>query len=418
MQCSRKADYAKMVLFRADGLTPSQIAQKLNCSSKRVSRWLARFRKKGIKSLGIAFTDENEPEIESTRKTTKHKTSSRITMRRIAEKANVSTMTVSRVFNNHPHVRSQLRVRILKIAKEAGYRPDPELSKLMLHLRKQKESRFQGIICSLEAQQWGAEDDDYFRPLVTGAKEQAEALGFGWQTSSLEEFLNNPKHFSRMWYNRGVEGILLPPASYQTRDQALPLHSYWDRFSVVAATYSIPYPTFHRVVPNHFKNINLVCQKLTEQGYQRIGLVIPESLDQRGHHHFSGGFAAFHLSTSKAMIPPFLYDKIGDASKLRRWLELKKPDALIVSSGKIAQNIIQQLKSFKSARTAIAAIALPGKGAGIDELPKEIGAKSIELIASMIVHRNTGLPTHPTVLMIEGIWNNKPAILSPSFRER
>lgn len=49
---------------------------------------------------------------------------SNLTLEDIAEKAGVSRSTVSRVVNDHPHVRPEVRQRVWRVIKETGYHPN------------------------------------------------------------------------------------------------------------------------------------------------------------------------------------------------------------------------------------------------------------------------------------------------------
>jgi LacI family transcriptional regulator len=50
---------------------------------------------------------------------------SKLTLEQIAKIAGVSRSTVSRVINDHPNVKSEVRERVLKVVAETGYHPDP-----------------------------------------------------------------------------------------------------------------------------------------------------------------------------------------------------------------------------------------------------------------------------------------------------
>lgn len=47
-----------------------------------------------------------------------------ITLRQVAQLAGVSLATASRVVNNRPGVRPELRERVLKVIREQGYQPN------------------------------------------------------------------------------------------------------------------------------------------------------------------------------------------------------------------------------------------------------------------------------------------------------
>lgn len=57
------------------------------------------------------------------------------TLRDIAKRAGVSAMTVSRALGRRAGIASATRDRIVKIAVKLGDRPDPEIAKLVHHVR-------------------------------------------------------------------------------------------------------------------------------------------------------------------------------------------------------------------------------------------------------------------------------------------
>ncbi len=405
----RTATRARIILCRATGLSQEETARKLSCSSKRVSRWTVRFRKDRLKALERTSRETETGRLPPREDAPSYETTpGQATVRSVASIAKVSPMTVSRVFHNHPHVREETRNRVLQAAKECGYTSDPELTKLMHHLRKRRIRRIRGIICSLESRSWVPDGGRYFKTLLAGAKSGAEMLGYAWDSFVLEEVLANPANFTRVCYHRGIEGIFIAPAPHTLQNSRLPPNADWGQFSILAATYSIPSPNFHRVVPNHFKNITLLCESLFELGYRRIGLAIPENLDKILFRHISGGYHAFHHDKQLSGMPvPFLYSTSRVAENLQGWFRREKPDAIIASSGMNGLKIAEELKLKIPGPVAIAALALPeGLTAGIDELPEQIGRIAAERLANLMMMRQTGLPSLPTVIMVDGLWRH------------
>jgi LacI family transcriptional regulator len=48
-----------------------------------------------------------------------------LTLKEIAELAGVSRSTASRVLNNHPGVRPEVRARVMQVIREQAFQPDP-----------------------------------------------------------------------------------------------------------------------------------------------------------------------------------------------------------------------------------------------------------------------------------------------------
>lgn len=325
------------------------------------------------------------------------------TLRTLAQAAGVSVTTVSLALRNRPNVGSETRKRIQQLAREMGYRPDPEVAKLMSHLGQRRPDRFRGSICALASSVWSEPGHPYWSQLlVTGARKRAIELGFSWETLPLEELQKRPKAMSRVLSTRGVEGILLPPA---VSNCVLPDENVWDLFSVVAASHSILAPDFRRVVPNHYQNIWTICRELNALGCRRMGFQTSVSQDVRTQHQHSAGLTAFQRTNGLSIIPPLVISKYSPEA-IQAWVQEENLDAIIVESPYAAERISQDLAMPIPGPVAIACTTClsTGQWAGIDDLPGFVGASAIDQLSGMIQRRETGIPEHQSVTTIAGVW--------------
>lgn len=419
----RLAERARIILCRASGLTRAQTSQCLGCQPKTVTHWTRRFNTSGLPGLDDQpgrgrkkkpLEDSAISPHDASRRDTDYQASP-VNMLMVSRKAGVSPMTVSRVLSNHPNVRGELRNRVMQAAADCGYQPDPELRKLMIHLRKRKAQSRHNKICSLVAEAWkNARASSYFSSLANGARARVASLGFTWETFPLESFLENSSRSADILYHRGVEGILLLPAPVPLYEDFYPSESCWERFSVVIATSAAISMPLRRVMPDYFRNMKLICTRLANQGYERIGLALPEDFDRRTFGNYTGAFSAFHLSENKEIVPPCLYGNKNlfedplSIRQIRRWYQHYKPQVIIIDSNTVANEFRDLLKDLSpSGKLPLAAVTLLDKNstvAGIDEQPGGIGAIAAETLGSMIVHNEKGLPSLPTASMIEGVW--------------
>jgi LacI family transcriptional regulator len=90
----------------------------------------------------------------------------RVTIGRVAERARVSKMTVSRVINNRPGVAPRLRARVQRVIDALGYVPSARARSLA-----RGRSNVIGLILPDIVSEWTT-------PLLLGVGEAAEALGF------------------------------------------------------------------------------------------------------------------------------------------------------------------------------------------------------------------------------------------------
>lgn len=416
---SRERMRAGIVLLRAEGLSQTETAGKCRCSVSCVARWSRRFLERGVEGLLNSKSPEEGPsaveETDEIEEGAEKGSDNVATLRSVAREAGVSLATVSRVLNNLPKVSERVRSDVLEAMERLGYRRDPELKKLMIHLRRNYRNRFRGSICSLQAESWEQyTTSGYFCSLVEGARQKAEDLGFIWEVYSLEAFLERPNAALNRLYNRGVQGILFTPVPLELapRFQATFEAYDWGRFSVVVATHSLLMNMFRRVVPNHFQNVNKICDSLVELGYTRLGMVISQSLDAATQYQYSAAFVAFHIRRGWPMIPVFRFGEgIREAEVMlrsdavRRWFKNEKPDAIVINGGGMIEPLAKNLELKLPGPVAIAATAfLTRSAAGIDQVPERVGAIAVEQLGNMIIHSEKGPAVFPTVTQVDGEW--------------
>ncbi len=325
-------------------------------------------------------------------------------MRRIAELAGVSPMTVSRALGNRRRIADETRRKIHAIAEKIGYRPDPELSKLMHHLRGRKLPSFQSLICGVTTRAASAKEP-YSEAVTGGARTQAERRGYGFMLLRVASDASDWSGAQRILRSRGVQGVLLLP---QQQPVDLTRLLDWTEFSVVAATSSAIAPAVHRATPQHFGNALLLCRNLAARGYRRIGLVIGRDHDVRVDHLFSAAVTWHGLNEAAEFVPPLIFDR--DASLvLPDWFKQQQPDVIVASEEAVVRDYGRILKLRVPGPVAFATTSVgPESGrsslivGGIDELPAEIGAAAVDLLVSMIERRVRGLPVSPASTLLAG----------------
>lgn len=327
----------------------------------------------------------------------------RVTLRTIAASAGVSAMTVSLALRNNPRIPVATRNEIQRLADKLGYCPDPQVAKLMHHLRLGRQPGFQASLAALTTVQEGSETA-YVAAIIRAAKKRAEDLGYGFTLFRVQDPPVEQPALQRMLRSRGVEGIVLLPV-VTPRDFS-PLLD-WKDFAVVSTTYGVLAPQFHRVVPHQFGNALEICGQLARLGYRRIGLVLPEEQDVRVHHGFSAAVTWQSTIGGTEFLRPYIHaGAFPPEDELHDWYDRERPDVIISAGDKQCEMIAKQLDlrvpgavGFVSANKADRSVF-----AGIDELPEEIGAAAIEQLAASVQRGEIGKPSVPKVTMIDGVW--------------
>jgi DNA-binding LacI/PurR family transcriptional regulator len=327
------------------------------------------------------------------------------TVRQIAALAGVSLMTVSRALRNQPRVAEATRRKILKIAERVGYRPDPEIAKLMHHLRRKVRPQFQSVIGGLT--NWPTTGRPaYFQALLAGAERQARERGYGFREMRLSEEARSGERLQRMLRGQGVQGVMLLPQSPPTDLGAL---LDWSKFSVAAASLSVLGPEVNRVAPHHFDNTVRLCREVAKLGYRRIGLVIDAEQDVRAKRGFSAALLSFGRDEAAEAVAPLVWE--GELARaLVPWFERERPDAVVTTSEVRVRECARILKLKIPGRIGFASTSVAARKAGeaeiagIDEMPEEIGAIAVDLLASMIERRVRGLPVSAAATLLAGRW--------------
>ena len=314
-------------------------------------------------------------------------------------------MTVSLALRNHPSISAATRARVKKIAGDQGYRPDPDVARLMLHLRTRRARQTHSSVCALRMRPppITAQGYDYGQQAVEGVRRGAEALGFGFEEMFIDEPGLTPKRLQRILASRGVEGVVLLP---MVRPVKLGRLLDWKGFSVVAATSSVLTPRVHTAIPDQFTNTLRLCERLDAEGCERLGLATHGDHDVRVKHRVAAALGWHREHRGRAAIPTLMIDR-GDLSgaALVAWVERHELQAIASDSEFDVELIAMALPAAlrRKVRFLSTSVHPPlARYAGIDEKPEEVGIVAAETLAAMIQRGERGLPASPRTIMIAG----------------
>lgn len=323
----------------------------------------------------------------------------RVTLSDVASALGISAMTVSRAMRGRPGVAPELRERIRAEAERLGYRPDPEIGRLMTHLRHGGRHGLHANLCAIT--DFSAEDEPrYCARLHRHAAEHSRELGFEFSVIRVARSPGGWAAALRTIKARGVEGVLLLPMISATALGA----TEWDEFSVVSATSSVTAPRFHEVAPNHAANARLLIEHLADQGHLRIGYVGLAAHARRTREALPSALA-WHHARHQVRCAPLLYEP-EQHPDIATWARSERPDVVLVGRP-------PDLPRFRAALERAGqpvAWALANSRAffdhapGLDERDDLIGAAAIDTLSSLVIRGERGVPRVPTSVSITGQW--------------
>jgi LacI family transcriptional regulator len=122
-------------------------------------------------------------------------------MKEIARKLGISTSTVSRAFSKPEMVRPELRERILKMAKELNYRPNP-IARAMVR----GQSDFIGLVVPDIT-------NPFFPAIVRGAEDEARKHGLNLIVCNSDGHVAKEKRYLHSLYDLTVAGVIVAGAA-------------------------------------------------------------------------------------------------------------------------------------------------------------------------------------------------------------
>lgn len=326
----------------------------------------------------------------------------RTTLRDIAEAVGVHHTTVSLVLRNHPRIPKLTREKVLKAAKELGYRPDPLLKALNAYRTTQRPPHYQATIGWID--NWPRRNQLRTKvPLLEsliGAETRARELGF-----ALEEiWLNEPgltrEKLHRVLTTKNIDILLFPPQQFS----GLPRIDF-EKFFSIAIGYSIQPAIIHVVSSNHFHFMKLAMQNLWDLGYRRIGLILPAFVDARMENACHDSIClAQHLWPGLSFVPSFRDDNIREYP-LATWLKTNEPDA-VLSLYKVAREI-EKLGYRIPQDIGFAGIDLPQDEkilSGIHQNNELLGRVAVDLAVGMYHRNERGVPEFSMATLVDGVW--------------
>ncbi|RRJ97374.1 LacI family transcriptional regulator [Opitutaceae bacterium TAV4] len=352
------------------------------------------------------------------------------TMQMIADQAGVSLMTVSRALKNNPRLPLSTRERIQKIATELGYRPNPLVSALMAQIRNARAPKVWPTIAFLTAHpdEVYTHAHTYNAQIHSGAVERAAMLGYKLERFSLAEPGMTGARMRGMLHARGIPGVILPPLP-----DPIPAIAFdWSQFACATVGYSYTTPALHRAANDQFNTIRMAVRRLTELGYQRIGLAIRHEDDQRVENKWAGGFLSFHpYLPARRRLPVFLWHYTQNRPQTRththageegwedwegsgeqptgfgNWFARHRPDAIISLQPLMIRAWLTSLATRVPDDVALVSLNLQSNQSGfsgIDQNNALLGAAAVELVVEQIHHNEHGVPARAKTVMIMGDW--------------
>ncbi|WP_438481322.1 LacI family DNA-binding transcriptional regulator [Oleiharenicola lentus] len=328
----------------------------------------------------------------------------RCTLTSIALAARVSVSTVSYVFRRDPKISAETASRILKIADELGYRPNPSVSNLMAHIRSGRTVKTRDTIAFVWIESKRSQENEvYNQQCLKGARQRAVELGFNLDEFHLTAPGMTASRLSNILRARGITGIIF---SSSENEYGVNLDMNWGAHSMAIIGNACWNPELHRAGHYHYMGMRRIMLELKMRGYKRPMAMFSRAINERANRSPEAAFIAFHPSEtqSRRLLFPTSENSLGTMARLVR---KHRPDSVILTyafEAKAAEALLKR--------------SAPGIGVVCTQLDEahpdmtgivpdhaQVAANAMDLVQGQLYRNERGVPQNPKELLFEGRWN-------------
>lgn len=330
-----------------------------------------------------------------------------VSLRDIAARTGVTIMSVSRALRGSPQVSAAKREEILRVARELGYRPDPQVSRLMALMRANKTRRADTVLALINTRHERGIHlrEPHLNALYQSAAQRADTLGYKLEEFWLADPDLSPRRQQSILIARGIEGLLLFP--FERGQRSVPLEL--SRFAVTGVGRSHDSVPCDRATPNHFAAVKIALEHLAALGFTRLGLALFDGTNERTDRRYSAAYCDFVQCQAPEARIPLLECLAWDAAAFRAWFDQHRPQVVLTHGEHIREFAALDLSLHAPRDFGYVNLNHMGKtepSSGIDQNYGLVGAAAVDLLVGQLNHQDRGLPPFPRSVTIHGFWRD------------
>lgn len=326
-----------------------------------------------------------------------------VTLLEIARQLGVSKTAVSLALRGKPGLSDETKQRIVTLAKELGYAPNPLSAELMAIVRDKRQVIGGQTIAFINTFMEPSlmRRIEGFTEFVTGATLRAERYGYKVEVFEARAPGMTGGRLAGILKARGIRGVLVGPRWGQEPEIDFP----WERFSVVLVGEPEYGSNLHRVCNHHIHACSMALRQLAAKGYRNIGVALAAMHERTyGYDYLLGVDQFIHQSDSGVKVTPWLYETWSD-DEGEAWVNKHGFDAGVGLSSDSA-NLFLRMRTREGDRLGYANLsALDSQPySGISQHTEDIGAAAMDMLRSLLLGGERGTSPRPQILLIEGEW--------------
>jgi DNA-binding LacI/PurR family transcriptional regulator len=324
-------------------------------------------------------------------------------MRTIAEQLGVTKTTVSLALRDHPSISKKTRERVVRLAHELNYRPDP-------------------AIAAIAAQRWSGESPQRHRVIaflchhmadrkmiqssyLPGARRRAEELGYRLEAFYVDDY-PSAEAVTRVLYNRGIRGVIVPPIQNPDSRRALKLD--WSKFTSVCCGIGRVRPPLHTVATDTFLTNRLVWEAVAQAGFKRIGAAhyIHQPAADEDWQRIGATQASIRLlGLEEAARIPVHPAQVGGEEALYAWYKRYQPEVIVGFNHSVGEMLERRGVSIPKDVQFVCTITPENtRWSGIIRPNTKIATASVDVLQTELRQNHWGIPPVPSLTLIQPEW--------------
>jgi LacI family transcriptional regulator len=327
------------------------------------------------------------------------------TIREIAKTAGVSRTTVWGALRGDQRVADGTKDRILRLAKEMGYRPNPAFQQMCRQIRQKRKVEYQSTIALINHfdHPHPEKHDPFHRRFLEGTHEEAKRQGFRVDHFWTKQPDLSGQRLSDIMRARGIEGLIVAAGNvFESLDLV------WDRFATIAVGFTLENPRLNRVDADYQQAMRLCIGNLMELGHRRIGLVLRSEYETWRRYNLSVPYYWYQATCTPRDHPPVLVVDQTMKSDFLRWMKTHKFDGLITNHfatidwcQEAGIRVPEDLGVALSTPTPIQRFS---DISGIDYHPSQMAAAAVNVLVAQMHRNELGYPRTPKIVTTRVSW--------------
>ena len=181
-----------------------------------------------------------------------------VTMRDVAQKAEVSIKTVSRVVNNQGEISEATRQKVTAAINELGYRP----SRIARAMVTQRSHTIGFVIPDIS--------NPFFSEVARGIQDTAQKHGYNVFLCNIDEDATEHLQILYSLADQGVDGLIVFSSLVSEKD----LHHFAATFRpIVAVNRLTTHPDISQILVDNYRGVHLATEHLLARGHTAIGML-------------------------------------------------------------------------------------------------------------------------------------------------